>query len=139
MTYYQEGWNLYVARFLMKKIVKDAFGKIVKETHYIDVQLFQFDNPEDAFNEIIEMTKSRTLSYANREEGNTIELSCIGLNDLDILQSNFEQIKETLETETYGIDLAIINLDEVKKDVSNLISKKEDLSLFDKYYNYKKK
>lgn len=132
MGYYQKEWNLYVARFLMKSVTKDNNENIVNKSYYIDLQLFQFDSPEGAYNEITAMIQNQSLSSSYRDDaGGIIELSCMGLNDLERLQTNIRLLKETLETKSYGVELAIINLDEIKKAVAGLVTKKENLKLFE--------
>jgi hypothetical protein len=138
MTYYQKEWNLYVANFLMKETVNDEEGKILSESHYICVELFRYDNPEEAYKAIMAMVNDESLSYKYRHEGNIVELKCVGLNDLDLLQTNIDKIKDDMgKAKTfYSLDIATVNLEGLNKDVSHLIKKKDDLSLFDEDYNY---
>ncbi len=133
MTNYREDWNLYVVNFLMKETIKDDHENFLSESYYISVELFRFKNPEEAYNLVQQMVENNGLSYVYRnEKGNTIELECIGLNDLDLLQTNPQQMKNDLEAGyEYGFDITTINLNNIQNPIDSFLTKsKSDLKLF---------
>lgn len=121
----------------MRSVTKDYYDVIQDESYYISVQLFQFENPEKAYEKIIKIVQNESLSDRYREGDYIIELSCIGLNELDLLQTNIEELNRDLKTLDYGIDITSLDLDTPKEKILKLVKSKEDLKLFDKYYNYK--
>lgn len=133
MTYYRKEWKLYVVHFLMKESIRDPYGKLLDESLYIAVELFQFNNPEEAYTHVMEMVQSNMHSDAQHDkDGNIIRQECIGLNNIGLLQTTLDQLKEDLDSEpNYGVTLSTINL--AKIDVSlaaAYITKKEELDLF---------
>jgi len=138
MTYYHRDWNLYVASILMKETANDSSGNIVNESYFIMIELFQFENPEVAYSEINQLIESDVYSDRFRDGDNIIELKCIGLNELDLLQSNIDDIKsKLLEKDSKGVTIAGIGIDKFNGLTSPSVKTKEELKLFDKYYNYK--
>lgn len=140
MTYYKKDWNIYVANFLMKKVVKfdtaERGGEIKSESYFIAVELFRCENPEEAYNRISAIAKSgHEDSYHDGED--LVEIHYVGLNDLDLIQKTDEFIKDIFERNEYGVDITSIRLP--NQDFKMFIREKKDLTLFDEYYNYNKK
>lgn len=136
MTYYREEWNVYVAQFLMKEAVKDSDGLLLREQHHLTVKLFRFENPEEAYERIIDMITENILSDSYRDEhGNVVQCLCLGLNQLDLLQTNSLDMKNDLDKREM-IDVTSVDLDFT--ELSSLITRKENLHLFDENYNFKK-
>ncbi len=140
MTYYEKDWNIYVANFLMKKVVKfdtaEREGEIKSESYFIAVELFRCENPEEAYNRISAIAKSGHLdSYHEGED--LVEIHYVGLNDLDLIQKTDEFIKDIFESNECGVDITSIQLP--NQDFKMFIREKKDLTLFDEYYNYNKK
>ncbi len=122
----------------MKETVMDSNGILLDESFFILIELFQFENPEVAYSEITRLIESNVYSDRNREKDNIVEHKCIGLNELDLLQSNIDNIKSQLhEDGSYGITIAGIGFDKFNRLTSPSIKRKEELKLFDKYYNFK--
>ncbi|MBO9699954.1 MAG: hypothetical protein J7604_07070 [Sporocytophaga sp.] len=138
MTYYHKDWNLYVANLLMKETIEDSNGSILNESFFILIELFQFENPEVAYLEIVRLIESNVYSDRYRDKGNIVELKCIGLNELDLLQTNIDDIKSKLrDKDSNGITITGIGIDKFNRMTSPSIKRKEELKLFDKYYNYR--
>ena len=131
MTCYREGWDLYAASLLMTATTRNYEDQILNESVYVMVELFKFEDPEKAYQSISGMIRDGNYSDRFREDGNIIELKCLGLYDLDLLQTNLDEIKQHFEGDWhYGVDIASVNLDHIGSGLSGLIKKKEDLSLF---------
>jgi hypothetical protein len=131
MTNLRKDWDLYVAHFLMKEIKKDDNGNILNESYYINIELFRYDSPEKAYAEIVETAKNDSDSYHD-DEGNIIEVCCLGLNNLDKMLCSLEDINNDLkkEKQDYGVQIAIIRQEEFKADENSMLRKKEDMDLF---------
>lgn len=138
MTYYHKDYNLYVAHLLMKEVVKDPNEKVLNERYYISIEMFKFENPEVAYTEIMTMIKSGVYTYADREGENIIEIKCIRLDELDLIQYTMDGIKSQLsEKDSNGFTISSISLAGHDNIDLNTEKRKEDLKLFDQYYNYK--
>jgi hypothetical protein len=137
MTYYQKGWNLYVANILMKKTVKDVNRKVLSESYYIAVELFQFNDPEEAYSEISKLIEANMYSDEVREGDGIVAYESVRLDELDLLQTTMEGIKSQLmDKSVYSVNISIVKMNELENATS--VKRKEELALFDKYYSYGK-
>lgn len=139
MTYYQKDWNIYIANFLMKTVVKfdmgEKAGEIKSESYFIAVELFRCENPEEAYDRISAIAKSgHQDSYHDGED--LVEIHYVGLNDLDLLQKTVKNINDIFERNEYGVDITSIQLP--GKDCNAFIREKKALTLFDEHYNFNK-
>ena len=99
--------------------------------------MFKSDNPEDAYEYAISMIPNLNHGYRN-DEGQEVQDVCLGINDLDLLQENISSIENILNLkDSFTIDTFYGK--EMQKKPEYMIQKKEDLTLFDKYYNYQTK
>lgn len=134
MTYFQEGWDLFICRFLMKKKITDHTNQgdfLIDESHYLEIVLFRSKNPASAYDHALSLIQ--TLDYRYRDDkGQIVELKCLGINGLDLLQTNLKTLDEELnDSNMNGYTLETISLNEFEKSVEDLIPNKEDLKLFD--------
>lgn len=138
MTYWQKDWNLYVCRYVITQKVIDHTDKgsfTIQDTHYIKIDIFKSDNPEEAYEYALAEISGLDYGYRN-DEGQEVRDVCVGINELDLLQTNISSLENTVKnSESYTIET--ISEEEMNKKPKELVRKKEELKLFDRYYNYK--
>lgn len=133
MTYFQEGWDLYIGRFLMHSKTTDRTDHgdfVINESHYLEIIMLRSNDPESAFQHATSLTASFDDAHRN-DKGQVVDLKCLGINDLDLLQTNMKSLDKELNDPHLGCyTLETIDLNQFAKNIEDLIPKKEDLSLF---------
>ena len=142
MTYWQKGWDLYICHTVARKDTyrnsetgNDKWEKQLAGTSYLlMMKVFICDHPEKAYEQASALLEREEERY-REDNGDEISIREIGIYDLDLVQLNSNDLPG--EISKYGnITLdAIDTSDLLDEDGIPKIRKKEELSLFDKYYN----
>jgi len=139
MTYWTKEWNLYYCRFVIATAIIEHTDKgdfLVDESYGLQLELFQSNNPEAAY-EYASAMVSRLNEHYRNNEGQEVQERCLGINELDLLQKNTSSLKRTfMERESITVDFLSIEEFQKIKTPEELVRNKKDFSLFDKYYNY---
>ena len=124
MIYRDPDWKNYVCSYLMSIVVG---GDIDNKKIYIQPVIYQADSPDEAYDKSKENIEGSNNVYKN-QYGELVELTCLGINNIQLLQDNWEQIAEQSKDE-YGYELpasAHFDID----DQDSLITEKSDLYIF---------
>jgi hypothetical protein len=117
-----EGWNWYVAEFVIEYRVVSHPEQLVRLVAQIEVHLLYATSREQAYDKAVALGERISDSYHNAN-GDLISVTCKGMHDLDNLQV------ETLEDEQHLTSFRLNDVTSAQMDA--LIPPREHLAVFE--------
>ncbi len=135
ITYIEEKWDLYICHLLMQvREYKNDIShdmKLIEKKHYLESLLFRADNPDAAFDFVLDLMKSNS----DADHGGKFDLreyECLGIFDLDNTQISADDLREQV-SESYGFTVDCIDIENIDIEKFTGIPDRRRLKLFNKF------